>query len=867
MVGKTVGHFQILEKIGSGGMGDVWLADDTRLERKVALKFLPSEVATEEEQTRFIREAKAASALDHPNICTIHEVDETDSGQTYIAMAYCDGETVKKQIGRGPLKLNDALDIAIQTAGGLARAHKEGIVHRDIKPANVIVTEDGLVKIVDFGLAKLAGTTQLTKTGSSMGTVAYMSPEQVQGEDVDRRADIWSLGVMLYEMVVGRQPFESDHEQGIVYSILNDEPEPITAQRARLPIELERIVQKMLAKNSAERFQTVEDLLVDLKAVQRDSETGIVPETGTSTAARTDSRKSIRALAGIALSVIGITAIYLLVLAPGAGRIPRVAVLPFENIGSADIKYNASAMSGSITSRLSGLQGMTTLPDISPALYVNTEKLPRQIGRELGADYLLRGTTQWEQSGGNTRVEVTVHLIRVSEGIEVWSDIYTSDFTGIFEIQGAIAEQIVSALNREILLEKKQIIPRQPSDNTAADMAYNRGQYFMSLPHFIEENWNLGLVALTQAVELDSTFALAWAALSTNHAKMIYFMMDASPERYEMARLAAERAVELAPDSPEVELALALYHLWAYRDTQEAEAHLKLAERGLRGDYRVPNARGMIHQVLGRWEESVVSFEDALRLKPNDGAIWTNISWGHWMLRNYSQALEASNQAINLAPDQMWPYLYKCFVLWSWEGKDAVEKTRITLEAVPGGNDWLKFCWFYQLLGEGRYQEALDYINELPGDWIITKQFTFPKAYFKAALFKSLGQFDTAAAELELARVQLTQRVEEYPYDYRYHSQLGIVLAFLGQKEEAIREGLVAKELLPLEKDRFYGQTPLFDLAEIYAALDEPDAALDIIEQLFSMPSMFSVKFLEVYTNFESLKEHPRYKELMQKYK
>ena len=275
MVGKTIAHYEVKEKLGAGGMGIVYKAEDTRLKRTVALKCLPLEMTRDDEyRERFVTEAQAASALEHTNICNIHEINTTDDGQMYICMAFYDGETLKERLQRGPLKIDETIDIAMQVAAGLARAHEKGIVHRDIKPANIMITPDGTVKILDFGVAKLADQTGLTKTGMTMGTVAYMSVEQGRGERVDCRTDIWSLGVMIYEMLTGRQPFRADKAAAVIYSILNEQPEPITGQRTGVPIELERIVFKCLEKNSRDRYRTAEDLLTDLRRLRRDLDSG-----------------------------------------------------------------------------------------------------------------------------------------------------------------------------------------------------------------------------------------------------------------------------------------------------------------------------------------------------------------------------------------------------------------------------------------------------------------------------------------------------------------------------------------------------------------------------------------------------------------
>ena len=269
MTGRIISHYKILEELGRGGMGVVFKARDLKLDRDVALKFLPPHlISSDEEKQRFIHEAKAASALQDSHICTIHEIDQTEDGQMFICMDYYHGETLKKKIERGPLKLNDALNFSVQIVSGLQTAHEAQMVHRDIKPANIIITDKSEIKIVDFGLAKLKGQTRITVKETTLGTVAYMSPEQVRGEDVDHRSDIWSLGVLIYEMISGQLPFKSEYEQAVMYAIQNEDPQPLTAIRTGVPMELERIVCKALTKQADKRYQHADEMLVDLRQLQ-----------------------------------------------------------------------------------------------------------------------------------------------------------------------------------------------------------------------------------------------------------------------------------------------------------------------------------------------------------------------------------------------------------------------------------------------------------------------------------------------------------------------------------------------------------------------------------------------------------------------
>jgi Tol biopolymer transport system component len=338
MIGQTLSHYRIVEKLGGGGMGVVYRAEDTRLKRPVALKVLPPELTRDgEAKQRFIVEAQAASALDHPNICTIFEIDETPDGQLFLVMAYYPGETLKKRIDRGPLALEDALDFAVQIAQGLVKAHGVGIIHRDIKPANVIVTADGLLKIVDFGVAKLLGNTGMTRTGTALGTVAYMAPEQTMGKDVDARADVWSLGVVLYEMIAGQLPFKGEHDLAVASAVVNRPPTPLTSVRTGIPPAIERIVNRALEKAPEDRYQTAADFLSELRLLKRNSETQFA------TVTQTVQSPTRRRLPWIAASIVvaAVATAALAYLAAGrndpGGGLPRL-INPRLVAGSTDVE-------------------------------------------------------------------------------------------------------------------------------------------------------------------------------------------------------------------------------------------------------------------------------------------------------------------------------------------------------------------------------------------------------------------------------------------------------------------------------------------------------------------------------------------------
>ncbi len=405
MIGQIISHYRIIEKLGEGGMGVVYKAQDLKLVRFVALKFLPPHLTTsEDEKQRFIHEAKAASSLDHNNICAIHEIDETKpapgepgDGQLFISMAYYEGETLHDRIVGArhavPLSVIDTIDIAIQIAQGLAKAHEKEIVHRDIKPANIMLTADGIVKILDFGLAKLSTQTKLTKESTTLGTVSYMSPEQAKGEEVDYRTDIWSLGVIIFEMLTGQLPFKGEYESAVIYSILNDTQEPITALRTGVQMELERIINKCLQKSPADRYQHIDELIVDLRSMKKESESIVIP-----IKEEKQKKRSKSVLLSIAIVSIVILIIEGYFLIPSgekstSGWENSIAVLPFTDLSpEKDQEYFCDGMTEQIISNLAKLPRLKVIARTSVLKYKKTEKTIPEIGKDLNVAHILEGS-------------------------------------------------------------------------------------------------------------------------------------------------------------------------------------------------------------------------------------------------------------------------------------------------------------------------------------------------------------------------------------------------------------------------------------------------------------------------------------------
>ncbi|MCH8962083.1 MAG: protein kinase, partial [Bacteroidetes bacterium] len=535
MIGRTISQYRITEKLGGGGMGVVYKAHDTKLDRPVALKFLPPHLSKDPEANkRFVREAKAASALDHPNICTIYDIGEDDEGQLFIAMAYYQGQTLKYRLADG-LSIDESVEIAIQVAEGLERAHEAGIVHRDIKPANVMVTERGQVKIVDFGLAKVAEQTQLTKTGATLGTVTYMSPEQARGEEVDHRTDLWSLGVVLYEMLTGERPFRGDYEQAVIYSILNEDPAPITTLNPEAPEGLARVVEKLLSKDAAERYQWVEDLLPDLKVFRSAGSQSVSAQAMEAAPVV----PSIWRFVTIGIPVIllllgGLWALSRVGSEPDEPATPvartAIAVLPFTVRGDEDLAWLREGMVDLLATKLDGageLRGIDPNALLgylarNPDLILDPEG-GREVAEHFGATRYVLGTVI--NTGSERQVNARLYDANGSEIMRTQATFVQNE-----ELMQAV-DRLASDLLADQLEDPAQQLSSLASGTTAsfeALKAYVEGEQALR-----QARWSDAEAAALNALAIDSTFALAWYLL--NRAQGATGRIDESAKALEQA--------------------------------------------------------------------------------------------------------------------------------------------------------------------------------------------------------------------------------------------------------------------------------------------------------------------------------------------
>ncbi|MFC2085428.1 protein kinase [Bacteroidota bacterium] len=748
MIGTTVSHYKIIEKIGSGGMGEVYKAQDTELKRMVALKFLSSDsILNSETRKRFLQEARIAASLNHPNICIIHEIAEYED-QTFIVTEFIEGVTLKERISSAPLSIHESVRISLQIAEGLQAAHEKGIIHRDIKPANIMITSKGRVKIMDFGLARGFHDLELTKEGSTVGTVIYMSPEQAKGEKVDHRSDIWSLGVILYEMLSGERPFKGEYDQAVMYSILNEKPEPIADIRKDIPVEVEQIITKAITKELGNRYQNISVLLVDLHATE--VLTGSTELLSKSFQKQVKSKNRIILYASL---IVFIVAIFLLarffIFKDKVDIIDSIAVLPLENLsGDPEQNYFSDGMTEAIIAELANIKALKVISRTSIMRYKNTDMSLPEIAGELNVKAIVEGSVL----RADNKVRITAQLIEAREDRHLWAKNYERDLKDVLSLQRNVAKDIASEIQISLTDQEKTNLSVTQSLNPEAHEAYLRGLYYWNKR--TKDDLERSMDFYEKAIELEPAYAEAYASLAQTYIVLGAWGFYPSSEMDSIAKIIANKALEINSQSAEAHTALAAVFEGLELNWEEAEKEYKLAIN-LSPNYATAHQWYAEYLgVMGRLDEAITEMKKAMGLDPFSLIINSNLGWIYYFAREFDKAIEQGRKTLEINPN-FWDVDFYSSLCYLARGMypEAAKKYGEMLSKIPSSNYKVYLpVQIYNNSGmEGFYKWLIEEMK--------TETHNFHNPYNLALIYSQLGENDKAFEMLDSLYEQKNYRI------------------------------------------------------------------------------------------------------------
>ena len=763
MISEKISHYRIQKKIGSGGMGEVYLAEDTRLGRQVALKFLPASYQYDSERrTRLLKEARAASALRSPNIAAIYDIGEHD-GAMFIAMEYVQGEVLSQRIDRLTLPTSDVIDIAMQIADALDEAHTLGIIHRDVKSSNLIVTDRGLVKMLDFGLVKLIHPGGVidsadptiaiggqTEVGVVLGTVSYMSPEQALGRDLDQRSDIFSHGVVIYEMLTGRLPFEGASATEIIDAIVHKEPVAIARFNYDVPPELERIVRKCMEKDRDRRYYSAREVSIDLQNLRRDSDTNAVENAAyyrkTQSTRRGRSRRAIDSL----------------------------AILPLINVGEdPETEYLSDGITESIINNLSQLPKLRVMARSTVFRYKGKEVDPQRVGQELSVRATLTGRVHHR---GDLLI-IRTELVDTDDGSHLWGEQYSRNLSDIFTIEEEISREISEKLRLKLSGAEKKQLSKRYTENTEAYHLYLKGRFYWNKR--TTEGLKKGIEYFERAIALDPGYGLAYAGLSDSYNILVSYSALAPHEAFPKAKVAAIRALEIDSRLAEAHTALAFVKFGYDWDWVEAERGFKQAIKLNPGYSFAHNFYAVLLSALGRFDEALEHINQAQELDPLSLPINTNRGWVLYLARRYDEAIQQYLKTIDL--DEGFPLAHRRLAQTYEQTQRYTEADVEFQKAVALSGEDIEVLsargHFYAVLGEpDKAHEVLAQLEDLAKS-------RYVPSYLLARIYFGLDDNDRV--------FELMDRALEERYGYLVY--LDVEPMFDGLRADPRYEGLVSR--------------------------------------------------------------------------
>lgn len=867
------GRYEIIEELGRGDMGDVFRVEDKKVKEEVVLKIIKHEKAADEKTIeRFKSDLKFARKITHKNVCRIYDLGE-DQETLYLTMEYVPGEKLKSFIKRsGKLTVGKTVDIGMQVCEGLIEAHKLAVVHSNLKSNSIVIDNEGNALIMDFGIAHSLKREGKTGESVSVGTPEYMAPEQANGQEAEHRSDLYSLGIILYEMVTGKLPFQGETALSISIKHKTEIPEDPRQQDTQIPEDLNRLILKCLEKDKRKRYQNAEELLSALGKIEKATPAsemkipGKAPLSLRGIMSQLKKQWKMIAALGSVVIIAGIAILYLKKETPVLTSPERkmLVVLPFENLGPLEDEYFADGLTEELTSRLAALHGLGVISRTSARQYKSTNKTVKQIGEELGVDYLLEGTVRWDRSQENEgRVRVIPQLIRVADDTHLWSDSYDRVIDDIFSVQSEIAEQVIRELDITVLEPERQALRVRPTDNLEAYDNYLRAyeHYHLAYMNQDGEEYDKAIERLGRALELDPAFTYAYLLLAELHKQVYSVGIDRTDARLEQLGTAVNTALELDPDLPEAQLALGGYYVRAFQDFDRA---LEIYEAVKRARPNIPPfSLAFIQRRQGQWEQAIANYEMGFQLNPRDANVAHVLGRMYAWVGRYEKSEEWFDRALSIFPGLYYSKLGKARLPILSSGD--TERSRVLLETLPP-HILTDYNWFLLCMLERKYQEVLDRLSSTPYDSFNEAHFYIPINLAYASVYHAMNDLSLMRIQAESARAEMQKALNERPEDTRLYAALGLAYAYLDRKNDAVREGLRAVNLYPVSKDAFEGPQYVINLAKIYALVGEFEDAIDQLEHVLSIPSgnNFSVHFLRLDPIWDPLRKNPRFLRLLE---